>query len=36
MFKMFENRVLGRRFGHKLEKVTGGWNKVSKKELCNL
>jgi hypothetical protein len=33
---MFEIRVLGKRFGNKLEEVTGGWNKVSNKELRNL
>jgi hypothetical protein len=35
MFRMFENRMLGRRVGPKVEEVTRGWNKLSNKELRN-
>jgi hypothetical protein len=34
--KTFENRVLGRIFGPKREKVVGGWRRLHNEELHNL
>jgi hypothetical protein len=34
--RMFENRVLGRIFGPKRNKVTGGWRKFQNEELHKL
>jgi hypothetical protein len=34
--RVFENRVLRRRFGPKRDKVTVGWRKLHNEELCNL
>jgi hypothetical protein len=34
--RMFENRVLRRRFGPKRDGVTGGWRKLHNEELHNL
>ena len=33
---MFENRVLRRVFGPKIDEVTGGWRKLLNKELSDL
>jgi hypothetical protein len=33
---VFENRVLGRIFGLKMEEAVGGWRKLHKEELHNL
>jgi hypothetical protein len=34
--RVFENRVLRRIFGHKVEEVVGGWRKMLNEELHNL
>jgi hypothetical protein len=34
--RVFENRVLGRKFGQKRDGVTGGWRKLQNEELHNL
>jgi hypothetical protein len=34
--RVFENRVLRKKFGHKREKVAGGWRKLHNEELHNL
>jgi hypothetical protein len=34
--RVFENRVLRRIFGSKMDRVTGGWRKLHKEELHNL
>jgi hypothetical protein len=33
---VFENRVLRRIFGSKMDEVTGGWRKLHNEELHNL
>jgi hypothetical protein len=33
---VFENKVLRRIFGPKMDRVTGGWRKLHKEELNNL
>jgi hypothetical protein len=35
-FRVFENRVLRRIFGPKMDKVTGGWRKLYNEELHGL
>jgi hypothetical protein len=35
-FRVFENRVLRRTFGPKMEEVAGGWRKLHNEELHNL
>jgi hypothetical protein len=34
--RVFENRVLRRKFGSKRDEVTGGWRKLQNEELYNL
>jgi hypothetical protein len=34
--RVFENRVLRRIFGAKMDEVTGGWRKLHNEELHNL
>jgi hypothetical protein len=34
--RVFENRVLRRIFGPKMDEVTGEWRKLHNKELCDL
>jgi hypothetical protein len=34
--RVFENRVLRKIFGPKMDKVTGEWRKLHNEELCNL
>jgi hypothetical protein len=36
LLRVFENRVLRRIFGPKLDGVTGGWRKLHNEELHNL
>jgi hypothetical protein len=36
MLRVFENRVLRRIFGPKMDEVTGEWRKLHKEELCDL
>jgi hypothetical protein len=36
IFMMFENRVLRRIFGAKMEKVPGGWRRLHNEELHNV
>jgi hypothetical protein len=33
---VFENRMLRRIFGHKMDEVAGGWRRLQKKELHKL
>jgi hypothetical protein len=34
--RLFENRVLRRIFGHKMDEATGGWRKLHNEELHDL
>jgi len=34
--RVFENRMLRKIFGPKTDQVTGEWNRLSNKELCDL